>query len=326
MGIKGLAKFIKEQVPDSISKRSLSDLAGKIIAIDTNYYVYKYTISTDDYLHKFLKQYEHLRSHGIKPVYVFDGKPPNEKMDLIEKRKRTNLRKNIDISLDKIKNLKRFFTEHEIHYLEGDSEADFICSRLSNLGSIHGCISDDMDFLALGCKFLYREYFQHSSEVLEYQLDAVLKKYPRDQFIDICIFLGCDYCDRVYDFINREKKIDVHELFTVHETLEEVWNYLYENGYFMYVNAEKATIVKEKWGKAREILYNEQLIRNQTRIDFVLKTLKDIPNYIPCLIDFDVEPPEDDFTYIKVIHKRTQQFRERLPTLRTANSFIALFG
>lgn len=323
MGIKGLAKFVKEQVPSSISKKSLTDLSGKVLAIDTNYYLYKYTISTDDYLHKFLKQYEHLRSYGIRPIYILDGKPPSEKMDVIEKRKRINDKKKIDVSVEKIKALKRFFNKNQICYIEGDSEADFICSKLSNIGKIHGCISDDMDFLALGCKYLYREYFQHSSEVVEYTLEPILEKYSREQFIDICIFLGCDYCDRVYDFINRSKTIDIHQLFTEYQTLENVWNYLRSNDFFMYVDEEKEHSVQQKWAKAREILGNN-ICTDQKRIDIALDRVYRLTDHIPCLIDFDVEPPKDDFTYIQIVHKRLVPSRECFTHLVNHNPFMAL--
>ena len=256
MGIKGLSKFLKNNIPTSITSKKLEDLNGKVIAIDTNYFMYKYTISTDDYIKKFNTQYQHLVSKGIMPLYVFDGKPPCEKQKVIDKRKISNKKKHIEITNKNIRNLKEYFYQNKISYLECESEADFICSRLSGDGLIHGCISDDMDFLTLGCKYLYRDYFQYSSDVVEYNLDEILKVFTSNELIDISIFLGCDYCDRVYDFVNRSEEINVYELFKEHKTLENVWNYLYSNDKFLFVDNEKEIIVKEKWPKAREILTN----------------------------------------------------------------------
>ena len=305
MGIKGLSKFIKEHVPSCITKKALSDLSGKIIAIDTNYYLYKYTISSDDFLTKFLKQYEHLRSYGIKPLYVFDGKPPTEKLQVIEKRKKVNQKKNILVSTDKIKCLKKHFDLSDIAYIECEAEADFICGKLSNEDLIYGCISDDMDFLALGCKYLYRDYYQYSSEITEYSLKEILCKYSKDKFIDICIFLGCDYCERVYDFVNRTLSIDVHDLFHKYLTLENVWEFLYKNEMFLYVDEEKQNLVIDKWGKAREILRNDNnfdFLNFYKKIVKVLETLDKLSDKIPCLIDFDIDSSTSDYTYIKINH------------------------
>ena len=256
MGVKGLSKFIKEHIPNAINKRKLSELYDSVVAIDTNYYIYKYTISTDDFIKKFASQYLHLTSFGIRPLYVFDGKPPSEKKRVIEKRKKANLKKNIEVTNSSIKSLKKFFKEYNIPYLECVAEADFICSQLSRHDVIRGCISDDMDFLTLGCKYLYRDYYQYSDEIVEYSLDEILTEFTADQLIDISIFLGCDYCDRVQDYVNRCHIISVYRLFKEHSTLENVWTYLYSNNMFIYVDEEKGNVIQSQWAKARDILQN----------------------------------------------------------------------
>jgi hypothetical protein len=279
MGVKGLSKFIKEHIPNAINKRKLSELRDSVVAIDTNYYIYKYTISTDDILKKFASQYLHLVSFGIKPLYVFDGKPPVEKQKVIEKRKKVNQKKNIEVTNSSIKSLKKFFKEYDIPYLECIAEADFICSQLSRHGVIRGCISDDMDFLTLGCKYLYREYYQYSDEIVEYSLGEVLKVFTSEQLIDISIFLGCDYCDRVQDYVNRSHNISVYNLFTTHNNLENVWNYLYDNNMFIHVDVEKANTIMAQWYKAREILRNNNNFcydDMSDRIEELLEQLSDV--------------------------------------------------
>jgi flap endonuclease-1 len=274
MGVKGLSKFIKENQPNAIKTRSLSELRDCVVAVDTNYYIYKYTISTDDYIKKFASQYLHLVSFGIKPIYVFDGKPPNEKQKVIDKRKKVNLKKNIEVNNSKIKTLKFFFKDNNIPYLECLAEADFICSQLSRHDVIHGCISDDMDFLTLGCKYLYREYYQYSDNVVEYSLDEILKDITQSQLIDISIFLGCDYCDRVQDYVNRCHHINVYNLFKEHCTLDNVWKYLDDNNMFIYVDCEKAELVKSQWPKAREILQNNNNFNYEDMNDKIEEVLE----------------------------------------------------
>ena len=289
MGIKGLSKFLKEHIPTSITTKKLDALSGQVIAIDTNYFMYKYTISTDDYIKKFASQYSHLVSNGIKPLYVFDGKPPCEKQKVLEKRKVNNKKKNIEITNNNIRKLKDYFYQNNISFLDCDSEADFICSRLCNEGFVSGCISDDMDFLTLGCKKLYRDYVQYSNQITEYNLDKILNVFTSEELIDISIFLGCDYCDRVYDFVNRSEIINVYELFLEYKTLENVWNYLYSNNKFLFVNSEKEIIIQEKWTKAREILrninnfdFNKIIIKFNKVLDYMNSYIMKESEFIPC--------------------------------------------
>jgi flap endonuclease-1 len=311
MGVKGLSKLIKENIPSAINKRKLSELCNSVVAIDTNYYIYKYTISTDDFIRKFASQYLHLTSFGIKPLYVFDGKPPSEKQRVIEKRKKVNLKKNIEVTNSTIKSLKKFFKEHDIPYLECISEADFICSQLSRHDVIHGCISDDMDFLTLGCKYLYREYYQYSDEIVEYSLDEVLKEFTSEQLIDISIFLGCDYCDRVQDYVNRSHSISVYKLFKDHSKLEDVWNYLYSNGMFINVDDERASTLILQWFKAREILRNNNNFSYDDMIDNIeeiLEQVNETNNKIFSIKDY----VNDKFICPKYIKTPVNKFRNNM--------------
>jgi flap endonuclease-1 len=264
MGIKGLGKLIRDNIPSAIRKKKLYELNNKVIAIDTNYYLYKYSISTSDFILKFGQQYEHLCSYGIKPLYVFDGKPPKEKQKVIEKRKHVNIKKNIEVSIEKITRLKEFFDSAMITYIECYSEADFICSKLAEIGEIHGCITDDMDFLALGCPYIYRDYHQTTDYVFEYSLYKIYELFPkgpddsttsREQFIDLCIYLGCDYCDKIKEFINRKARIDIIELLKNYKTLENIWAHLKCDGHIL-IDSDMELLVVDKWKKARDILMN----------------------------------------------------------------------
>jgi flap endonuclease-1 len=90
MGIKGIKKLIKKHVPEAISPISIHALKGKTICIDSSILLYKfrYTYEGDNFhilgfLHKTIDFLE----KGIKPIYVFDGKPPEEKRQILNKRK-----------------------------------------------------------------------------------------------------------------------------------------------------------------------------------------------------------------------------------------------
>jgi len=86
MGIKNLTSIIKHNAPNGISKVHLSEYRGRVIAIDTSIYLYKYMYN-GNYLNNFVKQILRLLRNNITPLYIFDGKPPEQKKEILEDRK-----------------------------------------------------------------------------------------------------------------------------------------------------------------------------------------------------------------------------------------------
>ena len=97
MGIPLLNKLIRDKCrksPDAIRQIHFSDLKGKIIAVDTSIYMYKFTgdnalIDNMYQLIMFFKQNE------IIPLFIFDGTAPPEKHELLQIRK--NQKNNAEI-------------------------------------------------------------------------------------------------------------------------------------------------------------------------------------------------------------------------------------
>jgi flap endonuclease-1 len=86
MGIKDLNPFLKAVSPDLIREVQLSNFSGKRVAIDTSIYLYKFLYKNDRFIESFFKQINRLRVNNITPIYIFDGKPPAEKMGEIKSR------------------------------------------------------------------------------------------------------------------------------------------------------------------------------------------------------------------------------------------------
>ena len=95
MGIKDLNKFLKERAPNAIKQLMFSDLSKLLnkekkelkVAIDTSIYFYKFLYKNPRFIEGFFQQIARLRSNNITPIYVFDGKPPCEKKDVLNDRK-----------------------------------------------------------------------------------------------------------------------------------------------------------------------------------------------------------------------------------------------
>ena len=86
MGIKYLNRFLQENCKESIKKVNLYELSGKKVVIDTSIYMYRY-LGEEALLENIYLMINILRLNNIIPLFVFDGKPPKEKEDLLKERK-----------------------------------------------------------------------------------------------------------------------------------------------------------------------------------------------------------------------------------------------
>jgi 5'-3' exonuclease len=86
MGIPHLNGFLKKHCANSIIDIALSSISGKKIAIDISIYLYKYTAEKKLIENMYL-MLSVFNKYNIIPVFIFDGKPPPEKRELLQKRK-----------------------------------------------------------------------------------------------------------------------------------------------------------------------------------------------------------------------------------------------
>lgn len=94
MGIHGLTKLLSDETPGAIKEQELKNLTGRKVAIDASMVMYQFLVavrSDNGYSSAMLmNEAGEITSHiqgmfnrtiklitaGVKPVYVFDGKPP----------------------------------------------------------------------------------------------------------------------------------------------------------------------------------------------------------------------------------------------------------
>ena len=87
MGIPKLNRYLLRHCSNrSIDKKHLSLFYGKTIAIDTSIYLYKFNY-TDTLIENMFQMIRIFQYYNIKPIFIFDGKPPEEKHELLNKRK-----------------------------------------------------------------------------------------------------------------------------------------------------------------------------------------------------------------------------------------------
>lgn len=165
-----------------------------------------------------------MMENGIKPLYVFDGKPPDLKSGELGKRaeKRATAEASIEqakengdvAALDKfnrrtVKVTKKHNEECQqllklmgVPFIQAPSEAEAQCAALATAGIVYAAGSEDMDTLTFGTPVLLRHLtFSEARKmpISEIHHEAMLEGLglTQDQFIDLCILLGCDYCDSI---------------------------------------------------------------------------------------------------------------------------------
>ncbi|KAK3724497.1 Elongation of fatty acids protein 2 [Vermiconidia calcicola] len=183
--------------------------------------------------------------NGIKPLYVFDGAPPKLKSGELAKRfqrkseaqesheeaKETGTaedvekfsRRTVKVTREHNAEAQKLLKLMGVPYIIAPTEAEAQCAVLARAGKVYAAASEDMDTLTFNSPVLLRHLTfseQRKEPIQEIHLDRVLEGLEMDleQFIDLCILLGCDYVDPVKGI---GPKVALN-LIREHKTLEKV--------------------------------------------------------------------------------------------------------
>ncbi|XP_068196434.1 probable flap endonuclease 1 homolog isoform X2 [Antennarius striatus] len=182
MGITKLADLIRSDAPDAISRKEISDYTGKVIALDTFIIVNQFRAATprlSPLLGLFFRTLT-LLEHDIKPVFVFDGKPPVEKTAVLEKRAETagwSFPNHTGAASSQTKNCLQLLKLLGVPVIQAPGDAEALCAQLVREGTVDAVASEDMDTLPFGANILIRNVnAKKDSEVVEYSLPKLLEK------------------------------------------------------------------------------------------------------------------------------------------------------
>ena len=87
MGIKSINKLLKTKCPNAICKTNISQFANQTIFVDTSIFMYKYKYA-GDIISNFIRMINKLLSHNIIPIFIFDGKPKENKIIMKERKEK----------------------------------------------------------------------------------------------------------------------------------------------------------------------------------------------------------------------------------------------
>ena len=226
-----------------VKEVQLSSLHGRKIAIDASMAIYQFLIAvrsggpnnvsamltnadgeTTSHIQGLFNRTIRFITEGIRPVYVFDGKPPTFKSGELSKRKEKRDKAeaslkaaqedgNIEEQEKQSKRLVRaghkenqdcirLLTLMGVPVVQAPCEAEAQASAMARNGLVYAVGTEDMDALTFKCPVLLRKMtFANASksDIQTMNYDKALSGLgiTHDQFVDLCIMLGCDYCDTI---------------------------------------------------------------------------------------------------------------------------------
>jgi flap endonuclease-1 len=262
MGIKYLNKFLKEEAKDSIKFMSISEISGKKIVVDISIYIYKYA-AEDSLIENIYLMLSVFRHYNITPIFIFDGKPPTEKKELLQKRRtdkkeaekeynklksqiannvmdeveKQDIINNMDMLKKKfvcihkydIDNVKKLIRAYGATYYDAPGEADEICALLVLKNKVWACLSEDMDMFVYGCTRVLRYFSLINHTAVLYYMKGILGELnmTHKEFKEICILSGTDY--------NFSANGDTSNI-NLHQTLKIFNKYKKSNGSSEFYN------------------------------------------------------------------------------------------
>ena len=269
MGIKFLNQFLKTECDSSIKLISISELSGKKIAIDISIYMYKYE-AENNLIENMYLMLSIFRYYNIIPIFIFDGKPPTEKKELLQKRKVNKLEaqkeynnlkeqlqitQNIDesfkqeiisnmdilkkqfiyINKEKIEKVKNLIRAYGASYIDALGEADELCALLVIKQQVWACLSEDMDMFVYGCSRVIRYLSLLNHTVVLYNMEQILNDIGINQkeLREICVLSGTDYN------INSAHNIQIHTPTNLYQSLK-----IFKKYYLDTKNKEKIDFYK----------------------------------------------------------------------------------
>ena len=287
-------------------RTKLESFANKIVAIDAYNAIYQFLaiIRGPEGLHLTDTQ-GHVTSHitglfyrninflslGIKPVYVFDGKPPSLKSAEIEHRKQ--IKKDATVKYERavsegkmddarkyaqqttsmkdgmVEDSKHLLDLFGIPYIQAPSEGEATAALLTTTGHADVAASQDFDSILFGAKKLVRNftnsgrrklpnrntYIEIEPEIIDYQKNLDALGITREQLIDVGILIGTDFNPDGFERIGPKTAIkmikEYGKLEDVNQIQEQLQTINYNAIRKIFLKPETADVDNIEFGQIR---------------------------------------------------------------------------
>jgi len=285
-------------------KTKLESFTNKIVAIDAYNAIYQFLaiIRGPEGLHLtdtkgrvtshitglFYRNINFL-SLGIKPVYIFDGKPPSLKSAEIEHRKQ--IKKDATVKYERavsegkmedarkfaqqttsmkdgmVEDSKRLLELFGIPYIQAPSEGEATAARLTVTEHADVAASQDFDSILFGAKKLVRNftnsgrrklpnrntYIEIEPEIIDYRKNLDALGITREQLIDVGILIGTDFNPDGFERIGPKTAIKMIKENGKLEDVRQIQEQLQEIDYNairkIFLEPETASVDKIDFGE-----------------------------------------------------------------------------
>eukprot|EP00455_Lapot_gusevi_P007195 TRINITY_DN1307_c0_g1_i8.p1 TRINITY_DN1307_c0_g1~~TRINITY_DN1307_c0_g1_i8.p1 ORF type:complete len:431 (-),score=128.07 TRINITY_DN1307_c0_g1_i8:122-1291(-) len=244
MGIKQLSKLIGDYASSAVREHDIKSYFGRKIAVDASMCIYQFMhavrsggegeglsqLLTNErgevtsHLQGMFYRTIRMVTNGIKPCFVFDGKPPVLKAGELAKRSANRekaqeelkkaeaednkeemeklSRRLIKVTQQENDDCKRLLTLMGVPIVQAPCEAEAQCAAMCKAGAVYAVATEDMDALTFGAPVLVRHMTLSEARkepILEFNLQTVLNELAlsQEEFIDLCILCGCDYASTI---------------------------------------------------------------------------------------------------------------------------------
>lgn len=228
-------------------------------------------------------------SLGIKPIYVFDGRPPSLKSAEIERRRQ--IKKEATIKYEKaifegnleearkfaqqttamrdgmVDESKHILDLFGIPHIQAPSEGEATAAQLTISGKAHATASQDFDSILFGAKKLVRNftnsgrrklpnrntYIDIEPEIIDLQKNLDDLKVTREQLVDIGILIGTDFNPDGFERIGPKTAL---KMIKEHGRLEDIPQIQEQLGKIDYKQIRKI-FLKSEVAPVNDIIFKE---------------------------------------------------------------------
>lgn len=263
-------------------KTTLESFSSKVVAIDAYNAIYQFLSiirgadgqPLTDYSGKITSHISGLfyrnanfLSLGIKPVYVFDGRPPSLKSAEIERRKQ--IKKDATIKYEKalsegkyeeakkfaqqtsvlrdemVEDSKRLLELFGIPHIQAPSEGEATAAQLTITSMAYASASQDFDSLLFGAKKLVRNFtnsgkrklpnrnttIEVEPEIIDLNKTLSELGISREQLVDIGILIGTDFNPDGFERIGPKTALKVIKQYGQLEDIPQIQDKLDDTNY-----------------------------------------------------------------------------------------------
>jgi len=326
-------------------KTNLESFASKVIAIDAYNAIYQFLAiirgpeglplsdskgKVTSHISGLFYRNINFLSLGIKPVYVFDGRPPSLKSAEIERRKQ--IKKDATIKFEKaltegkyeearkyaqqtsvmrdemVEDSKHLLGLFGIPVIEAPSEGEATAANLTITGQAYASASQDFDSLLFGAKKLVRNFtnsgkrklpnrnttIEIEPEIIDLQKSLDDLGITREQLVDVGILIGTDFNPNGFERIGPKTALKAIKEYERLENIPQIQDKLEEIDY-----------------KQIRQIFLEPKVASISKIEFGEINLQAITSYLTSERNFSLDRVETSLNRLKKAKERKSHTLEQ---------------